>query len=64
MLRMFNVEARVLLYLFKFRMHIFKMSNVAGISKYLTKLNIFFIKRGNGKILSFRIVCVIYNIWM
>ena len=38
-----------------------KMSNVAGISKYLTTLNIFSIqkRRGNGNIQSFRIVGVI-----
>ena len=54
MSRMFKVEAWVLLYLFKFRIQIIKMSNVAGISKYLTTLNIFSIqkKRGNGNIQS------------
>ena len=61
MSRMFKVEAWVLLYLFKFRIQIIKMSNVAGISKYLTTLNIFSIqkRRGNGNIQSFRIVGVI-----
>ena len=58
---MFKVEAWVLLYLLKFRIQIIKMSNVAGISKYLTTLNIFSIqkRRGNGNIQSFRIVGVI-----
>ena len=61
MSRMFKVEAWVLLYLFKFRIQIIKMSNVAGISKYWTTLNIFSIqnRRGNSNIQSFRIVGVI-----
>ena len=52
MSRMFKVEAWVLLYLFKFRIQIIKMSNVAGISKYWTTLNIFSIqnRRGNSPV--------------
>ena len=54
---MFKVEAWVLLYLFKFRIKIIKMSNVAGISKYWTTLNIFSIQNRRGN--SNRIVGVI-----
>ena len=61
MSRMFKDEAWVILNWFKFRIQIIKMSNVAGISKYLTTLNIFSIqkRRGKGNIQSFRIVGVI-----
>ena len=49
MSRMFKVEAWVLLYLFKFRIQIIKMSNVAGISKYWTTLNIFSMQKKKGE---------------
>ena len=48
MSRMLKVEAWILLNLFKFRIQIIKMCNVAGISKYWTTLNIFSIQKKKG----------------
>ena len=45
---MFKLEAWVLFNLFQFRIQIIKISNVAGISKYRTTLNIFSITKEAG----------------